>query len=147
MPLPCNVDAGPAKPTVKWSAKSGLKLTFTAPTGQTLKSAKLTLPKGVKLIRSKSGRKKLIKVAATGGKATVKYSSTSLAAVGKGDGPTKLTFTLKPGAFTAKASLLKKGKKVSLKTRVVTSTAKVSALTTKCHAQQVGRRAKRSPRR
>ncbi|MBJ7472660.1 MAG: hypothetical protein JHD16_15240, partial [Solirubrobacteraceae bacterium] len=121
-----------AKQAVTWSRKTGLKLTLTAPTGKTLKSAKITLPKGFK-IKSGKTRRQNLKVAVSGGKAKSKISSSSLAIVGSGAGPTKVTFTLKTKGYSLPKSYknkLKKGKKIKLKSRIVLSDGKVTTSTT-----------------
>ncbi len=138
IPVKCKTPPVVAQ-SVSWSRKSGLKFTLTAPTGKTLKSAKLTLPKGFKLASKKSVRKKYAKAKVSGGKAKVKLTSTSLSIVGTGAGPTKVTFTVGTKGYVLPKSYkkkLKKGAKIKLKTRIVvngetTATSKTVTVKTK----------------
>lgn len=130
IPVPCAKKADP-KQTLTWSAKTGLKVTLTSPTGLKIKSAKVTLPTGFKLKKGKTLKKNL-KLTASGGKAKGKNTSTSFAVVASGAGPTKVTFALKTKGYTLPKSYknkLKKGKKIKLKTRIVLSDGTVVAKT------------------
>ncbi|MDO9354738.1 MAG: hypothetical protein Q7T55_13655 [Solirubrobacteraceae bacterium] len=132
VPFDCTTPS--AKETVKWSRKTGIKLTFTAPAGKTVKSYKLTMPSGFKVKTSKSSIKKYLKVTAKGGKVKTKITSKSLALVASGAGPSTITLTLKPKGYSLpKTKAYKKGlaknKKLKLKVRGVTSDGKVAAST------------------
>ncbi len=127
-------DCSSPKPTLKWSRKAGLTFVVTATSGKTLKSSKLTLPKGFKLDRSKKGKKNL-KVSVAGGKAKTKVSKTSVAIVASGAGPTKVTIKIKPkGLILPKTKAfkkgLKKGAKLKVTQRTVTSDGRVAATAT-----------------
>ncbi|MFT4034526.1 MAG: hypothetical protein QM679_03010 [Patulibacter sp.] len=111
--------------SVTWNRKTGLKMTLTAPTGKRFKSAKITLPSGITL-KSGSARKKYANAKLTGGKGKTKRSTHSLAvtATSATTGPTKVTFTVRVKGYNVKKQL-KKGKKLKVTYRAVTSDATV----------------------
>ncbi len=114
-------DVNPAQ-SVSWSAKSGLKYTVSAPSGATLQSAKLTLPKGFKLNTSKKGKKAIKVTIAPSKTGKAKLQKTGVAVTGTGDGPTKITITIKPGGYKLPAKYkgkLKKKTKLQVSSRVV----------------------------
>lgn len=129
IPVKCDAANKPEpKQTLTWSAKSGLKLVVTAPTGKKLKSAKLTLPKGFKFTSSKKNRSKYVKVAVSGGtkgkkRDKTKVTSTSVSLTGV-TSPSKVTLTAKPKGYVLPKKYkkkLKKKTKLSIKSRVVLS--------------------------
>lgn len=128
---PC---ALPPQQTIKWSRKKGLSFTFSVQAGKTIKSAKLTMPKGFKLKTTKAG-KKAIKIKATGSKVKSKITSKGISITPrtKTTGPTKITVTIGPKAITlpkAYKGKVKKGKKIKVKLRTAASDGKVASATT-----------------
>lgn len=121
IPVPCSSNEEPkAKTTAKWSRTKGLTFTVAAPTGKKLQSARITLPSGYKFAKAKTA-KKYAKAKTSGGKGTTKITKTAISASAKNKktGLSKVTFTIKPKAYTAKKKA-KKGAKLKIKVKVGT---------------------------
>jgi len=121
--IPFDCSAPTPTTLAAWSRKSGVWVTVSAPSGRTIQSARFTLPKGFKIVKSKASVKRNVKITALGGKVTSRITSrtVTLKAVGT-KGPAKIKLLIKPAGYKVPASMkkgLKKGAKLNVATSVV----------------------------
>lgn len=120
-------------PKVIWSKKKGLTVTLSDLGGRKLRSAKLTLPKG--LTFSRGFKKKALVATLTGGaKPKLKRSKSTLAVSTKQNTATKLSIKIKPAALKRSAKKLKKGKRASFKLRLAFTDGTTAVKTVKVKA-------------